>query len=235
MNSNQKTARIAGVWYLFMALFYSFSMIYVDSAFYVPGDTAATVRNILASGLVFRLGFASCLLGHICFLFLANELYKLFKPVDRDLARLMVLFILAGVAVAYLNRLSQFAPILLLGGAGYLSAFSPSQLQALAMLFLDVHRHGEMIATIFWGLWLMPLGLLILKSEFIPKVLGVLLISACFCYLTDVLVYFFFPGYLTATKPALSVVESVAEVSFILWLLIKGIKEQKPAAMAASA
>src|SRR4051794_19185746 len=105
MNSNKKTARIAGVWYLFMAIFYSFSMIYVDSAFYVPGDAASTTNTILSSGWIFRLGLVSCLLGHICFLFLANALYKLFKSVDCDLARQMVIFIIAGVSVAFLNRL----------------------------------------------------------------------------------------------------------------------------------
>lgn len=234
MNSNKKTARIAGLWYLFMAVFYSFSMIYVDSAFYVPGNATSTINNILASEWIFRLGFASCLAGHICFLFLANVLYKLFKPVDSDLARQMVIFIIVGVSVAFLNRLNQFASVLLLNGAGYLSAFENSQLHALAMVFLDVHKHGEMIATIFWGLWLLPLGLLVLKSDLIPKALGVLLISACFCYLIDFFVFFFFPGYIAATDSALSIVESVAEVSFILWLLIKGVKDHKPATMEAS-
>lgn len=192
MNSNKKTARIAGLWYLLIAIFYSFSMIYVDSEFYVPGDTMSTINNILASEWIFRLGFVSCLLGHICFLFLANVLYKLFKSVDSGLARQMVIFIVVGVSVAFLNRLNQFAAILVLNGDGYLSAFEPSQLHALAMFFLDVHKHGEMIATIFWGLWLLPLGLLVLKSDLIPKALGVLLIIACGCYLMDFFIFFFF-------------------------------------------
>ena len=197
MNSNKKTARIAGLWYLFMAVFYSFSMIYVDSAIYVPGNATSTINNIMASEWIFRLGFVSCLAGHICFLFLANVLYKLFKPVDSDSARQMVILIIVGVSVAFLNRLNQFAAILLLGGAGYLSAFETSQLHALAMVFLDVHKHGEMMAAIFWGLWLLPLGLLVLKSDL---ALGVLLISACFCYLTDFLVFFFFPSYVAVTN-----------------------------------
>ncbi|MBC8059181.1 MAG: DUF4386 domain-containing protein [Clostridiaceae bacterium] len=211
-----------------MAIFYSFSMIYVDSVFYVPGDVVSTINNIMASEWIFRLGFVSCLLGHICFLFLANVLYKLFKPVDSDLARLMVIFIVVGVSVAFLNRLNQFAAVLILNGDGYLSAFEPSQLQALAMLFLNVHKHGGIIATIFWGLWLLPLGLLVLKSDIIPKVLGVLMISACVCYLMDFFIFFFFSGYIAVTDSALSIVETVAEVSFILWLLIKGVKVQKP-------
>lgn len=229
MTSIKKTARIAGFWYLLMAVFYSFSMIYVDAKYYVAGDVTATINNILAAEGIFRLGFASCLAGHVCFLMLANALYKLFKAVDSDLARQMVIFIIVGVSVAFLNRLNQFAALLLLNGAGYLSAFETSQLHALAMVLFNVHRHGEMIAAIFWGLWLLPLGLLILKSDFIPKALGVLLISACFCYLIDFFVFFFFPGYIAATKSVLSIIETVAEVAFILWLLIKGAKEQKPA------
>jgi len=97
-------------------------------------------------------------------------------------------------------------------------------LHALAMLFLDLHNYGAIIATIFWGLWLLPLGMLVLKSDLIPKTLGVLLITACFCYLTDVFVFFFFPSYFAATFSALGFVVSLAEVSFILWLLIKGVK-----------
>ncbi|MCX8131411.1 MAG: DUF4386 domain-containing protein [Clostridia bacterium] len=227
MNSNKKAARIAGMWYLFMALFYTFSMIYVDSSFYVPGDVVSTVNNILASEWIFRLGFISCLIGHICFLFLANALYKLFKPVDSNLARQMVILIIVGVSVAFLNRLNQLASVLLLNGAGYLSSFKTSQLHALAMVFLDLHKHGGMITMIFWGLWLLPLGLLIFKSDIIPKVLGILLISACFCYLIDFFVFFFFPGYIEATDTVFSVVEAVAEVSFILWLLIRGVKGKK--------
>jgi hypothetical protein len=228
MTSNCKTARIAGLWYLLMAVFYSFSMIYVDAKFYVSGDAVATINNIMASEGVFRLGFVSCLAGHICFLLLANTLYKLFKPVNSDLARQMVIFIIVGVSVAFLNKLFQFAPLLLLKGAGYLSAFETSQLHALAMAFLNIHKHGEMIAVIFWGLWLLPLGLLILKSDLMPKALGVLLISACICYLIDFFVFFFLPGYIGATDSVLSIVEAVAEVAFILWLLIKGAKDQIP-------
>ncbi|MHB8128967.1 MAG: DUF4386 domain-containing protein [Mobilitalea sp.] len=212
-----------------MGLFYAFGMGYVDKVFYVPGDAVATINNIVESEWVFRLGIGICLAGHICFLFLANVLYKLFKLVNRDLARQMVILIIVGVSVSFLNSLNQFAAILLVNGTGYLTAFEPSQLQTLAMLFLDLHKHGAIIATIFWGLWLLPLGLLVLKSDFIPKPLGVLLISACFCYLTDVFVFFFFPSYFSATFSALGFVVSVAEVSFILWLLIKGVKNQRPA------
>ena len=229
MNPNKKTARIAGLWYLCIAILYSFGMIYGQKAFYVPGDATATINNILASEGIFRLSIVSCLVGHICFLFLANALYKLFKPVNSDLARQMVLFIIAGVSVSFLNSLNQLASILIMNGSGYLSVFEPSQLRALSMTFIDVYQYGFYMAAIFWGLWLLPLGLLILKSNLMPKVLGILLLSACCCYLINFIVFFFFSGYISATKPVLSIVETAAEVAFILWLLIMGVKNQKTA------
>jgi hypothetical protein len=222
MNTKKWAGQIAGIWYLLIAVFYSFSMIYVDSAFYVPGDVTATVNNIQSSGFIFRLGFLSCLIGHVCFLFLANALYRLFESVDRHLARQMVLLVIAGVAVAFLNRLNQLAAILLLHSGDALAAFEPSQVQGLAMFFLGLHRNGEMVASLFWALWLLPLGLLILKGNLIPKVFGVLLLGACASYLLGFVLFFLFPAQSAPSKTIRSIIETGAEVSFILWLLIKG-------------
>jgi hypothetical protein len=222
MNSGKRLGRIAGAWYLLIAIFYSFSMIYVDSAFYVPGDVATTVKNIQASGLIFRLGFLSCLVGHICFLFLANALYRLFEAVDRHLARQMVLLVMGGVAVSFLNGLNQLAAILLLDSGAALASFEPAQAQGLAMFFLELHQNGGMMAALFWALWLLPLGLLILKGKLVPKALGVLLLVACASYLVGFVLFFFFPDRAAGSETIRSIIESGAEVSFILWLLIKG-------------
>jgi len=233
MNSNKKTARIAGMWYLLLAIFSGFSMMYVDSTLYVTGDAAATVSRIRESEWLFRLGFVSNLIGQTCFLFLAHALYKLFESVDKSQARLMVILIVASVPVTCLDMLNQFAPILLLSGAGYLSAFEPAQLNALAMVFLDMHRHGYVIAEIFWGLWLLPFGLLVFKSGFIPKVLGVLLMIGCFGYLIECLTTLLFPDYTMITYPGIAIA-AVAEFSLIFWLLLKGVKDQKPDPIVAS-
>jgi hypothetical protein len=222
MNTKKWAGQIAGIWYLLIAIFYSFSMIYVDSSFYVPGDMAATVHNIQSSGFIFSLGFFSCLIGHICFLFLVNALYRLFEPVDRHLARQMVLLVIAGVAVAFLNRLNQLAAIILLRPGAALAAFEPSQVQSLAMFFLELHKNGEMMASLFWSLWLIPLGLLILKSNLIPKALGIALLCACASYLFGIALFFFFPAQTDPSAPFRTIIEAGAEVSFILWLLIKG-------------
>ncbi len=229
MNTNIKTARIAGILYIIMDVFLIFSGMVVDPKLYVPGDAVATVSNILASELLFRLGFVSNLVGLILQLLLVHALYELFKSVEKGQARLMVILVVAGVSVAFLNTLNQYAPILLLSGAGHLSAFNPAQLQTLAMVFLDMYKHGIMIAEIFWGLWLIPLGILVYKSRFAPKVLGVLLIAGCFGHLISFLSIFLFPGYSTILSPIGDTV-MLGEIPIFLWLLIKGVKDQQSSA-----
>lgn len=234
MNSNKKTSRMAGFWYLLVAIFGAFIDMIVVPKLYASGDAATIVNNILTSERLFRLGILSILITTICFLFLANALYKLFKSVDQDLVRLMVIFIIASVPGAYLQTL-KFAPGLLLSGAGYLSAFEPAQLQALAMAFLDLEKLGSNITFIFYGLWMFPLGRLVFKSGsgFIPKALGVLLMVGCFGYLFKFLTVFFALNYGAITSPGMTIAIT-AEVLCILWLLITGPKDQKPALIKAS-
>ena len=226
---NKKTSRIAGFWYLLVAIFGSFNTMFVDPKLYVSGDAAATINNILTSERLFRLGILSILITTICFLFLANALYKLFKSVDRDLVRLMVIFIIASVPGAYFQML-KLAPMLLMGSDTYLSAFEPVQLQALAMTFLDMNKQGVFITYIFYGLWMFPLGLLVFKSraDFITKALGVSLMVGCFGYLVS-----FLEVYLPLNYPAITslwmTVTIIAEVLCILWLFIKGPADQKTA------
>jgi hypothetical protein len=233
MNSNKKTARIAGLWYLLVAVFPVFSIMYVDSKLFVPDDAAATVNNILASEWLFRLGFVSSLLGQICFLFLAHAFYALFKSVNKDLARLIVIFIVASVSVACLNLLNKFAPILLLSGVGYLSVFEPAQLHALSMIFLDMHKYGNSITLIFFGLWLFPLGVLVFKSDFMPRALGVLLMIGSFGDPIEFIMIFLFPDFRPTNPPWLTVAV-VAQLSLILWLLIKGVSNRKQDSVGAS-
>jgi hypothetical protein len=226
MNSNIKTARMAGFYYLLMLVFSGFAMMYVEPRLIISGDVDRTISNIRESELLFRLGFASNLIGQVSFLFLVHSLYKLFKPVDQDLSRLMVILVVASVPVAFLNLLNEFVPALLLSDAGYLSVFEPDQLQALSMVFLDVYKYGNYMAEIFWGLWLFPFGLLVVKSGFIPKVIGYLLMIACFGYLIEFLAVLFFPNNLAISSPGIAVA-GIAEISTIFWLLIKGAKNLK--------
>ena len=234
MNTIKKTSRIAGFWYLLVAIFGAFNTMFVESKLYVSGDAAATVTNILASERLFRLGILSNMITTICFLLLANTMYKLFKSVDKDLVRLMVIFIIASVPLAYFELL-KFAPILLSSKAAYLSAFEPAQLQALAKVFLDLYKQGFFITYIFYGLWMFPLGMLVFKSGsgFIPKALGVLLMGGCFGYLVSFLEVYLPLNYIAITSLWMNIA-IIAEVLCILWLLFIGPKDQKPALIKAS-
>lgn len=222
MNENKKNARIAGIWYLCIAIFYSFGMIYGDMAFFVPGDAVATANNIAASENVYRFAIICTLIGHICFLFLVNALYKLLKPVDESWARMMVLFVVLGVAISSVSCVNQFVSLHLLNKPDYLSSIDETYLNTSVMLFQDIYKYSANVATIFWGLWLFPLGLLIIKSHIIPKVLGILLILTCFSYLIDFFLFIFYQNLIPIIDPIQTTIQVGSEVSFLLWLLIKG-------------
>ncbi len=226
----KKTARIAGFLYLIMIVIAPFSVFYVPSILFVPGDAATTANNIMASEGLFRSGFVSGLIYQVISILLVLVLYKLLKPVNKNQALLMVIFALVGVPIAMLNELNQFAALLLLSGADYLTAFGADQLHAQVMLFLDLHRHGVQIAVIFWGLWLLPLGYLVFKSGFLPRILGILVIIGGFGYLIDVITFFLLPNYenyeaiFSQVIPLLTI---PGELLLMLWLLIKGVNVEQ--------
>ncbi len=233
MNSRKKTARMAGFLYLMFLVTLIFAEDVVRSKLIVFGDGAATAKNIMASEGLFRIGFMSDLLSAVFFLLSAWALYVLLKPVDKNLALLFVLLILGGVAIQCINMLNQFAALLLLSGADYLKVFQADELQALAMLFLNLYKNGFIIAQVFYGAWLFPLGYLVFKSGFLPRILGILLMIDCFGVLIWFFQFFLFPGYEIITYPGL-IVSLIAEFSLALWLLIMGAKDQKPASIEAS-
>ncbi len=225
MEPSKKTARIAGGLYLLMAITGAFSILYVPETLIVPGDAAITVQNILDSEWLFRLGFVSGLLCQATFVFLVLELYKLLKGVDRQQAFLMVALVVVAVPIACLNMLNQWAALLLLSGAEYLTGLWPDQLNAQVMFFLEMHAKGIFIAQIFWGLWLLPLGLLVIKSGFFPKILGIFLVAGCFGYLIDFLRQALFPESPEIISTIATIPSGISEISITLWLLIKGVKE----------
>jgi hypothetical protein len=221
----KKTARIAGFLYLIMAPFAYFGVLWYTSLI-VPGDAAATANNIMASESLFRLSIVSALLVQVGHLWLVLLLYKLLKPVNKNLAVLMVIFMLVGIPITMLNELNRIAALLLSSGADYLTVFTADQLQALVPLFLDLHVYGIEIASIFWGLWLFPMGYLVFKSGYIPRILGVLLIIGCFGYLIDVFTFFIFPNF----YPTISQITDftwLGEMLLALWLLIKGVNVEQ--------
>lgn len=228
MKTIKKTARIAGLLYLILAITGAFSMIYVPGNLMVHGDTAVTIQNIMTNKLLFQMGIVSGLACQVLFIFLVLELYKLFKAVNKKQALLMVVLVVASVPIACFNMINQFAVLLLLSDANYLSAFTPDQLNAFVMLFLDLSNKGILVAELFWGLWLFPFGLLVIKSGFIPKILGVFLIIGCFCYLLEFHMNALFPDYANAVSQIIAIPMAISELSIVLWLLIKGVKEPQP-------
>ena len=214
-----KTARIAGGLYLLLGVLGAFSMLYVPSALLVPGDAEATIRNLTASEGLFRLGIVGALVTQVVQIFVAFYLYKVLKPVNRTHALLMVIFVLLAVPIAMLNELTHAAVPLLLNGAEALTGFTTEQLHALVPFFLELHEHGIMIAHTFWGLWLLPMGYLVYRSDYLPKLIGILLMIGCFGYLIDAATYFLVPGF----GVTVSEFTFVGELLLPLWLVIRGV------------
>ncbi|HWN17392.1 MAG TPA: DUF4386 domain-containing protein [Gemmatimonadales bacterium] len=215
--SINKTARLAGALYLAMAVFGFFGILYVPSVLVVPGDAATTARNIMASEGLFRSGTVSHLIGQTIFIFLVLALYRLLKPVDKNRAVLMVLLALLGVPIAFLNEVHHLGALRLLSSADG-GGFTPTQLQVQAMRFLDMRRSGILLNQVFWGLWLLPLGLLILRSGFLPKLLGILLVIGGVGYVVDWATQLLWPSL-----PTISQFTFLGELLLPLWLLIKGV------------
>ncbi len=229
MNTNKKTARIAGFLYLIYIVVSIFANGLGRSKLIVLGDAATTAGNIIASAWQFRIGFVLDLVSAVLFLLTAWALYVLLKPVNKNLALLFLLLNLGGVAVHCFSDLFLIVSQLILSGADYLKAFQPDQLQALAMLSLDIYKNGfSGIAQIFFSAWLFPLGYLVYKSGTLPKFLGIILMVECFAWLMFPVQFFFFPGNVVLTYVS-SVAGFIGEFSLTLWLLIMGAKDQKPA------
>lgn len=221
MNPN-RLARMAGLLYVIPWVLSIFAFMLRQNLI-VPGDAATTANNIMASESTFRLSIVSDLIVQAVFVFLVLLLYKLLKPVNKDHAALMVILFLVSVPIAMLNMLNQAAAFLLLSGADHLTPFTTDQSQALVPLFLNLHEVGIMIAYIFWGLWLFPLGYLVFKSGFLPRILGILLMISCFGYLIDFFTFFLFPNF----GVAINTFTGWAELFLCLWLVIMGVNVEQ--------
>jgi hypothetical protein len=219
MVSPQKTARAAAFVFLIIFILGMSTELFIRPGMIVPGDAAATVRNIAASEALFRLSLVSDLIRQTLLMVLPLILYKLLKPVDKTVAGLMVIFSLLCFPLSMLNELNHFAVLLLSSGAGYSTAFTSDQLNSLVMFFFELRKYGTFIAQLL-SFWVLLLGYLVFKSGFIPRILGILLMLAGLSYTVCAVVFFLFPGF-DATIPGLFTF--IAESLFYLWLLIKGV------------
>jgi hypothetical protein len=211
------TARLAGFFYLLQVLvFISYSLI-------LPEDPSATISVLRSSESLFRLGIVGVLVGQIVGIVYVLLLYKLLKPVNKSVATLMLVFALMVPPLTMLNELTHLSVLQFLGGAEYLNVFTTGQLEALASVFIRLHDGGTNIAFIFAGLWLLPLGYLVFQSRFLPRILGVLLVLAGLGYFA-----YAFGSLLSADYNLdLVLLTGLAEVLFLLWLLIKGVNTER--------
>jgi hypothetical protein len=232
MHPTVKAARVAGAFYLALVLGAPLRLSYIPTTLFVTGNPTATVANIARHETLFRLGIAADLFCGVILIFLTLALYRLFKRVDQGLAVLVV--VVGGVlpsAIDFFNVLNDAAALMVVNSADFLLVFDKPQRDSLAMLFLRLHHQEIVAAQVLWGLWLFPLGLLTIRSGFLPRLLGYWLIVNGFAYLALSFTGIFLPQHeqvvSNITFPAI-----LGEMAFMLWLLIKGARPQPLAAPA---
>ncbi|HEV8191939.1 MAG TPA: DUF4386 domain-containing protein [Ktedonobacterales bacterium] len=230
MTSPKRLARIAGVLYLLVGIFGGFAEGFVEPKMYVAGNAAATAGNVVANAGLVRLGVVSDLLDQTFFVFLVLTLYLLLKHVHQSVARAMVVLVVIAATITCLNTVFEFEGLRVATGAVNLGAVGTGGSNALVLLLLDTQHYGILIAQIFFGLWLVPLGYLAYRSAgWFPKWLGVLLIVGGACYLVDLLAAFLVPDVGQQIHGFITIPSALAEISMVLYLLVIGLQTQKPA------
>jgi len=221
--SQLKALRTAALLYLLLIISAPVGLLYVPSTLIVPGDATATADHIRASEWLFRIGIGSELFHQAIAIFLVLALYRLFKPVNEQHAKLMVILgALVSVPIMFINVLNEIAALILVNSADFLSVFSKSQLDALALLFLRLHEQGVEIVQLFWGLWLFPYGILVIRSGFIPRLLGVLLFIAGTALLAGSFTSLVLPQY-GVLFGQIAMVLDFGEFPIIFWFFIRAL------------
>jgi hypothetical protein len=228
MQPTQRLARTAGLYYLVVAVLGAFAHI-VRGQVYVPGDAVTTAAGVLENADLVRYSLVADLVQATFLVFVVLTLHRLLQHVDIQVARAMVLFVVIAVAITTLNLVNQLGALLVATDPSYAAAFGVDGAEALVMLLLDLQHHGYLIAQIFFGLWLLPLGLLAWRSGMFPRVIAALLVAASTSYLVDVLLQFLAPAAADAVNPALVTLFIVAEASLLVFLLAKGVLNRVPA------
>jgi hypothetical protein len=229
MNSIKKQARVAGLLYFLASLPAPFGLIYVPSKLIVLNDATATANNIRTSESLLRIGIGCELLGSIMFILVVVALYRLFKPVNETHALTMMVLILISIPISLLSVVNEVVALILVSGADFLSVFDARQLDALVYILMRLHSRAILVAEIFWGLWLFPFGILVIRSRFIPRVLGYLLFLAALGYLASSLTFLLLPDYGPVVDRFASQLP-LCELPIIFWLLIWGAKVQPTSA-----
>lgn len=228
MYSNKKMGRFAGLLLLILIITGIFAEFFVRRKLYVLNDTAATAQIIIENQWLFRFGFVSDLVMSTMFFLYGYVLYLIFKPVSKNASLFLLLCAVISVAMFCQNSLNQFAVLELLINPDYSEAFLPEQLQVLSMFFSNIHTKGYFVNQIFYGLYLFPLGYMIIKSGIVPKIIGVFLILGFLGDMIQVVLYFLFPNSVpSALLENITIFADLGEFSICLWFLIMGVRSQK--------
>ncbi len=226
-SSPKRLARIAGVLYLLNGIFSGFALLFVYAKVYVPGDAAKTAGNLVANSGLVRMGVVADLVQATVWVFLALTLYRLLKHVNKSVASAMVVLVAIGAGIVMLNEVFGFEGLRVATGAVNLASLGAAGSNALALLLVDAQHYGLLIAQIFFGLWLVPLGYLAYKSGWFPKALGVVLILGAVCYIVDMLALFLVPDFGRAIHGVVTIPSAIAEISMVVYLLVIGVKTPK--------
>jgi hypothetical protein len=223
MIPTKRNARIAGWLYFLFVVPGPFCLMYVPDKIMVPGDAAATAANVVAHEMLLRTSVVIWLFEMAVWIVLALALYRLFSSVSKGLASLLVIFVAVSAGIGFINELNSLAAILVLGAREFTGILTGPQREATAMLFLRLHGEGNTINEMFWGLWLLPFGLLIVRSRFIPKLLGIWLLLDGFAWMSLCMVSLLAPSYndlaFKVAQPAM-----FAELAVMLWLITIGVR-----------
>lgn len=225
LKSLKRTARLAGVLYLISAVIAPFSLIYVPSKTIVTGDVAATAEKMLAHEMLFRTSMALGIFSLILFLFVALVQYKLFEEVSKSLASIMAILVIVQIPIGFIIDTFSITALMIFKGE-VMSELGVDERHSMAYLLLKMGSNGNFILMTFWGLWLIPFGLLVIKSEFIPRWIGFYLIINGVTYLVTSYSFILFPEY----KPLIDTYSFpmlLGEPVIMLWFLIKGAQYQK--------
>jgi hypothetical protein len=228
ISAPRRLARIAGVLYLLNGIFAGFAFGYVIAKVYVANAAATTAANVVANPGLVRVGVVADLVQATIWIFLALTLHRLLKHVHEGAAGAMVVLVAVGAAIVCLDDVFQFECVRVATASSYATAIDAAGRSALVLLLLDLHHYGFLIAQIFFGLWLLPLGYLAHKSGMFPKILGVLLVLGGACYLVGLLAVFLAPDSGERINVVVTIPSAVAEVAMVLYLLVVGVKTVKP-------
>ncbi len=222
-----RTARSAGVLYLLVVVTGVFVLLYVPSKLQLHEGPIIAAASILEHQSLFRLQILVALISVLLFVTLVLVLYHLLEDVGRKAAAAMVGLVLLSAPLAFVSAAFQLATLTLLRGADVLHAFDKPQQEALALLLLELNNQGAVINQFFWGLWLFPLGWLVFKSGFLPRLLGVWLVLNGLAYVGVSLTGVLAPEYATAIS-RMTIPLLMGEVAFALWLVFVGARDREP-------